>query len=343
MRQTTSGVNDLLATYANYALHKPQITTDAAGQATALKYNTYGQVLTLTNAKSEATTIVYDADHRIASSTGAVAGSVVSYTYDAFGRRRAVTDPDGYVTTTDYDAFDRPTQITYPDGTFDTTTYDRLDVASRTDRLMRVTRYYYDPLQRLTATRDAAGRTIKQQWCTCGSLDALIDANGHATRWTRDLQGRTTQEIRADSTTTTAYTYEATTSRLATVTDAKGQVEMYTYAVDDAATQVAYANAAHATPTVSYYYDAVYPRMTTMVDGTGTTAYAYKAVGGLGANQVASVDGPLANDTITYDFDELGRMTGRAINGVGLTQAYDALGRVTSETNVLGTFAYTYR
>ena len=34
---------------------------------------------------------------------------------------------------------------------------------------------------------------------------------------------------------------------------------------------------------------------------------------------MASVDGPLANDTITYDYDVLGRVAGRAINGVGLT------------------------
>lgn len=43
---------------------------------------------------------------------------------------------------------------------------------------------------------------------------------------------------------------------------------------------------------------------------------------------------------ITYD--ALGRMTGRAINGVGLTQTYDALGRVTTEVNVQGTFTYEY-
>jgi len=77
-------------------------------------------------------------------------------------------------------------------------------------------------------------------------------------------------------------------------------------------TQVAFINAEHATPTVSYTYDTTYPRVTTMVDGTGTTAYTYKAMGALGANRVASVDGPMANDTMTYDYDELGRITGRA-------------------------------
>jgi len=51
---------------------------------------------------------------------------------------------------------------------------------------------------------------------------------------------------------------------------------------------------------------------------------------------VASVDGPLVNDTITYTYDELGREVTRAINGAAnrTTQVYDALGRVTTETNV---------
>jgi len=99
-----------------------------------------------------------------------------------------------------------------------------------------------------------------------------------------------------------------------------------------------------ATPSVSYTYDAIYPRVATMVDGTGTTSYSYHAAGQPGAGQVASVDGPLANDTITYGYDALGRVTTRAINGAAntVTWAFDALGRATAETNVLGTFTSTY-
>jgi RHS repeat-associated protein len=106
--------------------------------------------------------------------------------------------------------------------------------------------------------------------------------------------------------------------------------------------QTVYTNASIATPTVSYTYDATYRRIASMVDGIGTTSYTYKAVGTLGAGQVATVDGPLTNDTITYTYDELGHVTNRDINGTGVTWAFDTLGRTTSEVNVLGTFAYTY-
>lgn len=52
--------------------------------------------------------------------------------------------------------------------------------------------------------------------------------------------------------------------------------------------------------------------------GVGTTSYGYLAVTNtqLGAGQLASVDGPLANDTITYTYDELGWVKTQVIDGV---------------------------
>jgi YD repeat-containing protein len=222
VRQTTGGLTDLLAGFANYtALGQPQTTTDAAGQTTTYTYNAAGQVLTATNAKQETTTYTYDPEGRLSTVTGPVAGATTTYGYDLRGRLMTVTE-DGHTVTTLYDTFDRPIRIEYPDGTFETILYDRLDVSSRRDRAGRVTRYYYDPLRRLTATRDPLNRTIQQAWCGCGSLDALVDANGNRTEWVRDVQGRVTREERANGS-GTDFIYEQTTSRLKRQTDAKGQ------------------------------------------------------------------------------------------------------------------------
>lgn len=345
VRQTTGGVTDLLATQGNYVNHRPQTVTDGAGQPTTLSYNAAGQALTTTNAKSETTTYTYEpTSGRLTAVTGPVTGATTTYTYDAYGRVRTVTDADSATVTTDYDLLDRPIRTTYPDGTYDATTYERLDIATRRDRAGRVTRFYYDALARLVGTRDPAGRLVGQEWCACGSLEALVDANGHRTTWERDLGGRLIREVRADGVTDTVYTYGARTGRLLTVTDPKDQVTTYTYALDDRVLTTVFTDAVIPTPSVTFTYDAAYGRVATMVDGTGTTTYAYKAVGHLGAGQVASVDGPLQNDTITYGYDELGRVTTRAINGAAntVTWAFDALGRVTSEVNLLGTFTYTY-
>lgn len=82
-----------------------------------------------------------------------------------------MTDADNYTTTTDYDLFDRPIRITCPDGTYEAIGYDRLGVSTRRDRAGRVTRYYYDALRRLVATRDPAGRTVTQVWCPLGCAE----------------------------------------------------------------------------------------------------------------------------------------------------------------------------
>ncbi len=56
-----------------------------------------------------------------------------------------------------------------------------------------------------------------------------------------------------------------------------------------------------------------------MTDGTGTTSYTYHPAGQPRRGQVATVDGPLTNDIISYTYDALGRVVTRAINGTANT------------------------
>ncbi|MGH9461178.1 MAG: RHS repeat domain-containing protein, partial [Vicinamibacteria bacterium] len=350
VKQKNGATYDLLQEVTYNAGHQPLTVKDAAGTTTTLTYNGQGQLLTITTPpraqiiENRTTTHSYNTNGYLQSMTGPSTGATTSYTYDSFGRTRTVTDSDGYVLTFDYDALDRQTKVTYPDSTFDETIFERLDPVRTRDRLGRWTHSAYDALRRVTATTDPLGRTVTQQWCGCGSLEALIDANGNRTEWERDIQGRVTKEIRANAS-EWLYAYETTTSRLKTVTDAKAQVKTYSYLLDDNLQGVSYTNEQYETPNVSFTYEAAFNRVATMVDGTGTTTYGYHPIGStppLGAGGLSSVDGPLSNDVITYPYDELGRVVGRAINGVALTYDYDALGRIKSEANALGTFTYEY-
>lgn len=84
-----------------------------------------------------------------------------------------------------------------------------------------------------------------------------------------------------------------------------------------------------------------------MVDGIGTITYGSNPIAAppaLGAGQLASIDAPLANDTITFGYDQLGRVTTRAINGSANSETwtFDSLGRVSTDVNKLGTFSHTY-
>jgi RHS repeat-associated protein len=361
---TTPAQYETLATYTYNSQHLPLTMTDAAGKTTTNTYNAKGQILTVTNAKNETTTYAYNAEGYLVSVTGAQAGATTTYDYRLdtngkvlYGTVWKVTDSDGYVVATDYDNFDRPIKMTYPDATYREMSYVRpsdskvtLSVWSVRDRQGRITNTVYDALGRVTSVTDPQNRTTIFGWCICNGLYKMTDARGQETIWNRDVQGRVTSKVLQDGATTN-FVYEASTGRLKSVTDPRGQRTNYVYFKDNNLQQVSYTNTAGqplnpVTPTVTYAYDQFYNRMTSMTDGIGATNYAYHPVSTaqLGAGQLASVDGPLVNDTISFTYDELGRRLTRSIGPSGnvSTMSYDSLGRFTSWSNPLGTFTPTF-
>src|SRR5262249_29079487 len=268
----------------------------------------------------------------------------ITFTYDSFGRVHTMTDEDLYTLTFDYDNLDRVKKITYPDGTFAQFTYTRLDLILSRDRAGRQTSYEYNSVRQRIQRTDPLKRVTLFQWCKCGALKTLTDSMGRSTTWQHDIQGRVKCKQYADGSRIT-YLYENTTNRLRQRIDEKLQVTQYNYNRDNTLSAVAYANAAVPTPAVSYTYDRNYRRLASMTDGLGTTRYRYYSLTpapGLGAGKLASLDGPLPNETMTFAYDEIGRRTSRDINGVASLLKFDAASRVTTETNALGEFGYAY-
>ena len=369
--KNASGGYDVLSSNTYDAHHRVLTSTDAAGQTTTYTYTPEGSIQTVTapahgglSAAERTTTYEYYTDsaptgagqlHRVLGPTTAAGQAITTYEYDGYGRVWRVSDPEGYAVTTEYDTLDRPTRVTYPDGTYEETVYDKLDAVRRRDRAGRWTETHHDALRNVVAVRDPEGRTVQNSWgapgcssCTRGMMRALIDANGNMTSWEHDLQGRVASETRANGAQYT-YTYENTSSRLKSVQDPNGNVKSYTYNLDNTLAGITYAPGpgVAATPNVSFTYDGAYNRVTTMTDGTGMTSYAYNPItapAALGAGKLRSVDGPLDSDTITYGYDELGRVVERQIGSSAntQTQAFDGLGRLTTLTNPLGAFNYTY-
>jgi RHS repeat-associated protein len=344
--QLAVGVTNSLARYKYNSIHLPLMAVDAAGQTNFFGYNTNGQLLALTNALKQIVLLNYSTNGYL---TNIVAGTTTSFlstnsfTYDGYGRVRTVTDPLGYTITTSYDSLDRPTNITYMDGTYEQVVYDKLDTALMRDRDGHWMAQAHDPLRHLTDVYDFIGRHMQMGWCTCGALESITDPNGNVTAWNRDLQNRVTAKIYPNLT-QIRYNYETNSSRLLSVLDAKSQSTLYSYYIDNNLKSVSYSNAVVATPTVTFAYDTNYNRITSMVDGTGTNSYSYYPVsaGQLGAGMLSSVSNSFVSSFVTYNYDALGRITNRAINGVAEQLAYDALGRVITITNALGTFSNAY-
>ena len=349
VRQTRAGQSQLLSQATYNSQHLPLTAKDAAGQTTTYVYNARGQVLTQTNAKGDTTIFSYDADGHLSSVEGPLGTfDATTLNYDSRGRVRTKIDGSpfvgGYALTFDYDDLDRLTKITFPDATFDQFTYTRLDQTLMRDRAGRQTSFEYDNVRQMTKRTDPLNRTTLFEWCKCGALRRLTDPMSRTTTWRHDIQGRVKSKEYTDGS-KIIYLYENTTSRLRQRIDEKLQVTQYNYNLDNTLSGKTYTNTVVATPAVVFNYDLNYKRTISMTDGTGKTHYGYipiTPIPTLGAGQLRSVASPLSNGTITYAYDELGRRNSKAINAVSSTVTFDAAGRVTSATNSLGMFSYTY-
>jgi RHS repeat-associated protein len=58
--------------------------------------------------------------------------------------------------------------------------------------------------------------------------------------------------------------------------------------------------------------------------------------------QLSQEDGPYSNDTVSYQYDRLGRPSTRTVDAASELFSYDSLGRLTSDLNALGTFDVDY-
>jgi RHS repeat-associated protein len=348
IKRKNGGSYDVLQSYTYNDKHQPLTITDARGAVT-YTYNAAGQVLTVTtppaqgHSQGATTTFTYDTDGYLTHVSGPVPGATTSFTYDDYGRKRTSTDAAGLVLTYDYDALDRITKVTYPDTTYEETVYKWLDAEKRRDRLGKWTQTFYDALRRPVATRDAAGGTTQYQYgaagCTSCSgggdrLTKLIDPNGNATTWDYDLQGRVTQEARAD-TSSESYTYETTTSRLKEKTDRKGVTTTFEYFLDGKLKRKSYSDS---TPAVNYTYDPVDALILTAANGTDTLTWTYDNL-----DRVATEASTKNASTVGYTYDDAGNRTVLSLDGVThVTYGYDQQSRLTSITRGANVFGFGY-
>ncbi len=341
VQQTTASGPVTVAGYTYNTQHLPLTYTDAAGQTTRYAYNAAGQVTSVTDALGHVTSFAYNPLGYLTSITNANGKTAASFTYDTYGRVATRTDSEGWTVAYAYDALDRLTQETYPDGTTRVYTYVYLDLYSVKDRQNRTTTYTHDAVRNLTSVTDPLGQVTKFGYYENGTLKTLTDPNGNVTTWSIDVQSRVTGKTYADGT-GVATAYENTTSRPHATTDALGQSKVFSYGLDDRLIGIQYVNAVNATPSVGFTYDPYFPRLTSMTDGSGTTTYAYGAVGGIGALKLALESPPFANAAIAYTYDALGRVAARSVGGDVERVTYDAIGRVASHTDDLGTFTRAY-
>lgn len=350
--------------------HQPTTIKSASGDATIFQYNSFGQPTLITNPKAEKTRTNYDSNGWLTSieKTDPANASlwVTVYTVnarDAFKRVSQDTDADGYTKSYTFDALNRTTLVQHPDSTTEqywyinnATSGARIELGKSKDRGGNYTKYNYNANRDLSSKVDALNQTISYEYCRCAGLYSLTDERGKVTRWNRDLNGRVTSKQYHNSK-YVFYYYEPESGLLSTVDFPKdvGVTLTQTYFIDGNLRKIDHADSG--TPDVTLNYDTWYSRMTSRTDGAGTWTYAYKTTSTApshpstanGAGQIASIDGPWGQDTMTYSYDDAGRLTSRSMsNGSYYNQTWsesltlDSLGRLKSTPNGMGTWNHSF-
>jgi RHS repeat-associated protein len=300
--------------------HSSSITLDAWGRATSVTtpagtttavYDPNGNAVSTTDANSHTNTATFDFDDRPLVLTKAN-GDVVSYSYDATGKKGLLsskTDGNAHTTYYSFTSRNQPSNTTYPDSTTESWTYNNDgSVATHVDGNAATVSYGYDHRGMLTSVGFPAGVGISYTFDVAGQKTAMTDATG-STSYTPDGAGRITSVTTPNG--TVGYAYDAANRRTSMSVTGTGSWT-YSYDSGDRLTQVVNPSS----ETASFSYDNA-NRQTGQTSGNGST--------------------------VTTTFDNANRQTEVLHkNSTGATladyqYAYDGAGNVTTRTDSDGT------
>ena len=354
------------------ALARLTQATRGANQTTQYTYDNDNNVAMFTDPLGHAQTQAFDNLNRLAQNTNA-AHSVTAWSYDAQDRPQTVTAPNGAITTYVHDGFGDIIEKISPDSGTTVYNYDADGNQTRkVDATGAVTNYSYDVLDRVTTATypanvsenvtyayDQSGRGFG-----VGRLTTLTDAAGTLQR-SYDERGNTLQEARTISGTTlsTAYTYDAV-SRIAGITypsgwtvgyvrDAMGRTTSVTAKAPGGAVQTVASNIGYKpfgpVNSLTFGNNVVETRAfdgsyrLTSLTSVGThplqnLGYGYDAAD----NVLTNTDGVTPQNSQTFGYDTLNRLTG-AMGGYGsLAYTYDSVSNRLTQTQggILTTYSY---
>ncbi|MFO1350159.1 MAG: RHS repeat-associated core domain-containing protein [Gammaproteobacteria bacterium] len=275
-------------------------------------------------------TYTYDAAHRLTDIADNL-GNRIHYTLDWMGNRTQdnTFDPANVLAQTRSRVYDSLNRLQQSIGASpnEITTYDydpQGNLLHTTDALSHVTSHSYDALNRLVHVIDPQTGATDYAYNAQDQLTSVTDPLGHPTAYTSNGLGDRLS-VNSPDTGITNSTYDAA-GNLKTQTDARNQTTTYTYDKLNRLTQAAFADATSITYTYDQGANGI-GRLTTMTDPSGSTTWAYDALGRVVRKQQIST----AAFTLLSSYDAQGRMTSLTYpSGKQLTYTYDGAGRVLS-------------
>jgi large repetitive protein len=296
--------------------------------------------------------------------------------YNQLGEIVASTNNLGITTNYQYDALGRTTTVSnfYNGHNVDTKmTYDALGrKTSITNALGGMTKYVYDPLNRLVETKyadgfsdlvsydifgntltktDRLGHITRYEYDALNQMTAMIDTLGHHTEYQYDELGHVIYQKDANEH-ITRYEYDTlghqiavvrpmgqretmvydTVGRISSVTDFNGQTTNYQYGKYDHLTRKSFVQTGK---TVDLKFSPS-GKIEQVTDDNGTIFYTYNLDERL-TSQV-NPDGK----TLNYTYDSQGQLIGVTTSSGTVNYSYDQLARLSKVVSADGTTEYLY-
>ncbi len=296
---------------------------DALSRQTSYTYDSQGNLTSITRLAGTPNAVTMSlsyepAFNQLASVTDPL-NHTTSLSYDPAGNLVAITDALGHQATMAYNSQGLPVTISDAIGNSMQLTYDGSDLVSSTDALGNTTKRFWDSAGRLSTVTDAAGLVTRFSYNSLNEIVQVVDVEQQVTSFAYDSNGNLLSRTDPLGHSIT-WTYD-NMDRVSTRVDPLSRQESYTYdlagnlaTITDRKSQVS-----------TYGYDHLnrlnFVGYNTVVNG-GNTTY---------------------DSTITYTYDAGNRIR-QAVDTAGgtITEAYDNLDRLTTETTSQGSISYGY-
>jgi large repetitive protein len=274
-------------------------------RSSSVTYDLDGNITAATDYRGDTSTFTYDATGAPLTATQPVASGqsiTVSYGYDLSGNRTALTDGNGNATYTTYNSLGLPETVTEPS----TTQYSTAADTQTTD------------------IYDGDGNLVTQDQPGGVQVTSVYDPDGQVT----SMSGTGA----AAPTASRAFTYDAAGRLLTAATAAAGTQGTFGY---QPATSESFSwddrgqllSAAGTAGSSSFTYNGV-GQETSVTDAAGTSSYTYDSAGRLATDADAA-----SGTTGTYSYNDLDQVTSISYGSGNDTQSfgYDSLHRLTSD------------
>ncbi len=322
------------------------VTEHIGGQSynTAYAYDTVGNLLQVTDSKSQVTTYTYDSLNRL-TQINFPDTTLEARAYDNVGNLASRTTQNSTIINYIYDEINRLTKITYPDGSTVTYIYDKDSNRLQMVDSASTTSYTYDPRNRLLSesrTINGQSYALSYQYDAASNLIRLTYPDGYQLSYSYDALNRITT---AGSLATLTYRKN---NQISTVSYGNGVQTAYSY---DRLGRMARIRTWNSTATLldlNYAYDA--NGNPTSVNSAQET-YGYDDV-----NRLTIASGPFG--TLGYSYDQVGNRLSAVVNGTttsytygsynkllsagSTTYTYDNNGNTVTKTSVSNSWTYTY-